>query len=124
MLPALYAKLIGLALVVALVVGGWLYVVNLKSQIKEGKAQEVALQAQISVLADKLVMQNAAVDAMAKAGDVRLAAAQKDLAAAKSSAAQHTAKAQTTYAAAPAFAGATCEADRQSSLSLMNGSTK
>lgn len=124
MLPTLYAKLIGLALIIALVVGGWLYVVNLKSQIAEGKAQEAALSSQISVLADKLVQQNAAVDALAKAGDVRLAAAQKDLAAAKTSAAVHTAKANSTYAASAAFPGTTCEADRQSSLSLMNGAAK
>lgn len=114
MLTGLYARLIGVAAILALVIGGWLYVSHLRTQVKD-------LTAANTVLTEQVKTQNAAVDKFKTDADARLASAQADLAEAQTKSTQIQTRSKIIYKTVPSKGTATCENDRASSLDLLNG---
>lgn len=113
MLTGLYARLIAGAALLAVVVGAWWYVSNLRTQVKELTAANVILNAQVET-------QNAAVEKFKNEADARLVAAQADLIVAQEAASKIQIKSRIIYRTVPSRGTATCENDRQSTLELLN----
>lgn len=103
-------KLIVIAIAIAAIVGTYFYVRHLQNTNSD-------LEKDIVILDAKIADQNAAVQALKKEGDVRLAAAQKDLESAKVEASKGKAKARVIYKTAPSTPGNDCK----SALDLING---
>jgi uncharacterized protein HemX len=112
MFAGMYAKLIGIALIVAAVLGGVMYVRHLQSKVE-------TLTTEKAVLEGKVKDQNDAVDALKKDADARVAAAEVAVAAAKDETVKAKKKATIIYKQAPSTPGDNCK----SALDLVNGST-
>lgn len=113
MLSGMYIKLIAAAVIMAAVVGGYLYVTNLQDTVKELETQIVLKDAAIK-------QQNDAIDALKKEADARLAAAQAELEKAKAETVAAKARAQSAYKAKPSDPSNLCK----SALDLVNGGAK
>lgn len=113
MFTGLYARLIGIAAILAVVVGAYWYVTHLQNQVKTLTADNIVLQ-------DKVKTQNAAVDVFKKEADSRLATAQADLAVAQEAATKIQTRSKIIYKTVPSKGTATCENDRTSTLDLLN----
>jgi len=113
MFTGLYARLIGIAAILALVGGAWWYVHNLQTK-------NAALTTENILLNDKIKTQNAAVEKLKNEADARLANAQAELAVAQAQADKITTKSRIIYKTVPTKGTATCEGDRQSTLDLLN----
>ena len=113
MLTGLYARLIGVAVILALVVGAYWYVSNLQGKVKTLTADNIVLQTKVET-------QNAAVETFKKEADARLLSAQVDLAAAQEAAAKIQTKSRIIYKTVPSKGTETCESDRASTLDLLN----
>lgn len=113
MFAGLYARLIGLAAILALVVGAWWYVSHLRTQVKTLTADNI-------ILVDKVKSQNDAVQRFKTEADSRLAITQAELTVAQASAAKINTKSKIIYKTVPSKGTSTCENDRQSSLDLLN----
>jgi hypothetical protein len=113
MFTGLYARLIGIAVILAAVVGAYWYVTHLQSQVKTLTADNIVLQ-------DKIKTQNAAVDTFKNEADARLTSAQAELAVAQNAATQIQTKSRIIYKTIPSKGTATCENDRASALDLLN----
>ena len=113
MLTGLYARLIGIAAILALVIGAYWYVTNLQGKVKTLTADNIVLQTKVEA-------QNAAVETFKKEADARLLSAQADLALAQEAAAKIQIKSRIIYKTVPSKGTATCENDRASTLDLLN----
>lgn len=113
MFAGMYAKLIGIALIVAAVLGGVLYVRNLQSKVQ-------TLTTEKAVIEGKLKDQNDAIDVLKKDADVRLAAAQVAIDAAKDETVKAKKKAGIIYKLPPSTPGDNCK----SALDLVNGASE
>jgi cell division protein FtsL len=109
MFAGLYAKLIGVALIAAAVLGAWWYVHHLQTEVKD-------LTTQVTVLESKLKDQNDAVDALKKDADTRLASAKKDLDVAKAETVKAKGRSVIIYKTKPADPKDLCK----SALDLVN----
>lgn len=110
MFSGLYARLIAVAVVIAIVFGALAYVRGLKSENAELKGENI-------VLSTKLKSQNDAIEQWKAEADARLAAAQADLEKAKEEAAKAKGKATIIYKTKPSTPGDACK----SALDLING---
>jgi hypothetical protein len=117
MLPQMYAKLITAALVLAAIIGGFLYVKHLRSEVK-------TLTSANAVITSKLEDQNTAIEVMKKEADEREAKGKIEISKAKEAAAKNKVKAKIIYRTKPSTPGTSCEADRTSALDLVNGVQK
>lgn len=113
MFTGLYARIAGIAVVVALIAGGWWYVHRINND-------RDALRTENILLNDRLKTQNEAIATFKNEADVRLANAQADLAEAEERASKIQQKSQIIYKTAPSRGTATCENDRASTLDLLN----
>ena len=113
MLTGLYARLIGVAAILALVGGAYWYVTNLQGKVKTLTADNIVLQTKVKT-------QNAAVEKFKSEADARLLSAQADLAVAQEAAAKIQTKSRIIYKTVPSKGTATCESDRASTLDLLN----
>lgn len=116
MFAGLYARLIGIGLIVAAVMGAWWYVHHLQSEVKDLTAAKIVLES-------KIKDQNDAVDALKKDADDRVKAGEVLVAAAKAETVKAKGKATVIYKTLPSQPGKTCEDDRKSTLDLLNGVT-
>lgn len=121
MFAGLYPKLIGLAVILALVAGALFYVHTLRADNAALTTKVTQEADQIKILSDDLTKQNEAIDLLKKDGDARLAKAAADLDIAKKAALVQAQKAMDTYRKKPSTPGTTCEADHKSTLDLLNG---
>jgi uncharacterized protein HemX len=112
MFAGMYAKLIGIAIIVAAVLGAVWYVNHLQDQVKTLTSANIVLES-------KIKDQNDAVDALKKDADARVAAAEVAVAAAKDETVKAKKKATIIYKQAPSTPGDNCK----SALDLVNGST-
>lgn len=113
MFTGLYARLIGIAAILALVVGAWLYVSHLRTEVK-------GLTAANTLLTEQVKTQNAAVDKFKVEADARLVSAKADLAVAQEAATKIQSRSKIIYKTVPTKGTATCENDRTSTLDLLN----
>jgi hypothetical protein len=113
MLGSLYAKLITLGLVLAMAVGGYMYVSHLQHEVQD-------LTTQNTVLGAKLKDQNAAIDQIKNDADLRVAAAASAVEAASAAANVVRGQARVIYKTLPSKPGNDCG----SALDLLNGVTK
>lgn len=113
MLTGLYARLIGIGLIVAACLGAWWYVHHLQSEVKE-------LTTQVTVLGGKLKDQNDAIDLLKKDADARVAAAQQQIALAQAETLKAKGRATIVYKAKPSDPTNLCK----SALDLVNGGAK
>ncbi len=113
MFTGLYARLIGLAAILAIVVGAYWYVNNLRNKVKTLEADNI-------VLVEKVKTQNEAVEKFKTEADARLASAQADLAIAQAQSEKIVTRSKIIYKTVPSKGTATCEADRTSTLDLLN----
>lgn len=120
MLSGLYAKLIGIGLIVAACLGAWWYVQHLQGSIKDLEQKLVICAAQGTVLTQKILDQNAAVDAAKVEADHRVAAAKVQIDAAKAETVKAKKKATVIYKTPPSTPGDSC----RSALDLINGVQK
>lgn len=120
MLTGMYARLIGIGLIVAAVLGAFWYVNHLQNEVVQLN-QTVALKdASIKQLTTAIDTQNAAVDQLKKDADERLKTAQAAIDQAKAEAAKAKARADSAYRAKPSDPNDLCK----SALELVNGGTK
>jgi uncharacterized protein HemX len=110
MFAGMYAKLIGIALIVAAVLGGVLYVRHLQSEVQ-------TLTTEKAVIEGKLKDQNDAVDTLKRDADARVAAAEVAVQAAKDETVKAKKKATIIYKQPPSTPGDNCK----SALDLVNG---
>jgi cell division protein FtsB len=116
MFTGLYAKLIALALVVSLVLGGIWYVKHLQAEVADLTQQVSTLTAQNAQLTASIEHQNAAVQALKEEGAARLAAAAVELAKSKAATKAAQARAGVIYKQPPSTPGNDCK----STLDLLN----
>jgi predicted nucleic acid-binding Zn-ribbon protein len=112
MFAGMYAKLIGIALIIAAVLSGVMYVRHLQKEVDTLTAANVVLES-------KIKDQNDAVDALKKDADARVAAAQVAVQAAKDETVKAKKKATIIYKQPPSTPGDNCK----SALDLVNGVT-
>lgn len=117
MLTGLYARLIAVAAILALVVGAWMYVSHLRTEVKDLTLANVTLTSQVQT-------QNAAVDKFKNDADARLQSAKADLAVAQEQATKIVTKSRIIYKTVPSKGTATCETDRASTLELLNATNQ
>ena len=117
MLSGLYARLIGLAVILAALAGAWFYVHHLQTEV-------ATLTTAKTLLEGKIKDQNDAVEALKRDADARLATAQAAIDAAKAETVAAKKKATIIYKTQPSTPGASCDADRKSTLDLLNGAAK
>lgn len=110
MFAGIYLKLIAAAVIVAAVLGGYMYVKHLQNENQR-------LTQELAIVGSKLSDQNAAVARLKTESDERLAAAQKDLQLAQAEAAKGKNRARVIYKSVPSTPGDDCK----SALDLMNG---
>lgn len=110
MFAGMYARLIGIGLIVAAVLGAWWYVSNLRSEITE-------LHDANLILESKITSQNAGIESLKIEGEERLAEAQKTIDAAKAATVIARKKATVIYRTLPSTPGDNCK----SALDLVNG---
>jgi hypothetical protein len=120
MLSGLYAKLIGIGLIVSACVGALLYVSHLQHAVKDLEQQLITCAAQGNVLSQKILDQNAAVDAAKVVADKRVAEAKVLIDAAKAETVKAKKKATMIYKTPPSTPGNSCK----SALDLINGVQK
>lgn len=113
MFSTLTAKLIALGIVVAMTIGGWMYVTGLQDQVAQLEKDKV-------VLVEKINTQNAAVLAIKKTADKKAEEAKADIEKAKAKADKATADAKAYYRAKPSTPADRCK----SALDLINGGAK
>ena len=110
MLAGIYIKLIAAAIIVAAVVGGYLYVRNLQDTVTE-------LTVQMEVCGGKVRDQNAAIEALRLNAEARQKAAEVAIAEARAQTKKAQGKATVIYKTAPSTPGDDCK----SALDLING---
>ena len=120
MLASLYLKLAGLAIILALIGGGYWYVSNLRSEVAQKDETILTLNERIADLGTQLQDQNEAITSLQTAADAHLQSAQAALAAASAAAATKKGAAQVIYRTLPAVPNDDCK----SALDLMNGVTQ
>lgn len=120
MLTGLYAKLIDIGLIVATCLGAWWYVSHLQRTIKGLEQQLIICSAQGTVLTQKILDQNATVDAAKVEADTRVKAAKVQVDAAKAETVKAKKKAIVIYKTPPSTPGDSCK----SALDLINGVQK
>jgi tRNA A37 N6-isopentenylltransferase MiaA len=113
MISGLYARLIGLAVIIALIGGTLFYIHKLNGKITDLTTQNAALTTKIEI-------QNAAVLQLKADSDKRVADAKVAVAAAQAQAAKNKAKATVIYKTTPSTPGNACK----SALDLVNGGVK
>jgi hypothetical protein len=113
MLSSLYAKLAGLAIILALITGAYAYVGHLKHEVTE-------LTAQNTILTSKLQDQNAAITQLKIDSDAREVAGKAAIAAAAASVAAGKAQAKIIYQTKPSKPNDLC----RSTIDLINGAKK
>jgi cell division protein FtsB len=112
----MYAKLIAVALVVAIVLGGIWYVKHLQAEVADLTQQVSTLTAQNAALTASIRVQNDAIDTLKKEGETRLAAAAVELAKAKAATKAAQGRATVIYKQPPSTPGNDCK----STLDLLN----
>lgn len=117
MISGLYVKLIAAAVIAAAVVGGYLYVRNLKSTVEEQKAVIIQKEANIKQLSTAIEEQNAAIDRLQADAASRLKAAEEALKLAKAEAVRAKGRADALFRAKPKDPSDLCK----SALDLVNG---
>lgn len=110
MFAGMYARLIGIGLIVAAVLGAWWYVSSLRSENEE-------LRTAKTVLETKIADQNAGIEALKREGEQRLAAAQVEIDAAQAATVAAKKKATIIYKQPPSTPGDNCK----SALDIVNG---
>lgn len=113
MLATLQAKLIGAAVIAAAVIGAWVYVQGLRSQIDTLKTQNAAISLQLTV-------QNDAIAQLQAAAEEKEEAAKKALELARVETANARKRAQNLFKSKPAIPGDACA----SALELVNRGAK
>lgn len=111
-----YAKLIAAAVIVAAVIGGFLYVKHLQSSVAELEQTLAVKEASIKQLSASIDAQNLAIEELKKDGDRRLALAAAELAKAKAETARARAAADVIYKVRPSDPNNMCK----SALDLIN----
>ena len=109
MFAGTYARLIMIAVIVMAVLSGVWYVKHLQGQVEELTAKNI-------VLTQEIANQNAAVDALKKDADARVAAGEAAVKAAKAETAKAKGRAVIIYKKPPSTPGNDCK----SSLDLIN----
>jgi cell division protein FtsB len=112
----MYAKLIAIALVVAIVLGGIWYVKHLQNEVADLTQQVSTLTAQNAQLTASIEHQNEAINTLQKEGAARLAAAAIELAKSKAATKAAQARAGVIYKQPPSTPGNDCK----STLDLLN----
>lgn len=110
MFAGIYLKLIAAAIIVAAVVGGYMYVRHLQDSVAR-------LETENLVLGSKIKEQNDAVDAMKADEQARMKAAAAAIASAKAETKRAQGKATVIYKTIPSTPGDDC----RSALDLING---
>lgn len=113
MFTGLYARLIGLGVVLVIIVGAYAYVSHLRTLNTELTAQNL-------ILTTKINDQNAAIEQLGKDSLARIEAGKIELVAAALEASKNKAKAQIIYRSMPSMPNDLC----RSSLDLINGVTR
>ena len=122
MITALYAKLIGLAAILLVIAGFWLFIHHKNEMIDELETSNKTLALNNQTLQSALDTQNAAVLKLKSDSDAREAAGKVIVAQAATVAVKKQAAASTIFAATAPASSATCEVKVKSTLDLINGS--
>ena len=117
MISGLYVKLIAAALIAAAVIGGYLYVRNLQSTVKEQAAVIIQKEANIKQLSGAIDQQNAAIEQLKTDAEMRIKAAEALVAAAKAETVKAKKRADDIFRAKPKDPSDLCK----SALDLVNG---
>jgi len=120
MITGLYARLIGVGLIVAALLGAFWYVKHLQGQVADLRQEVAVKEASIRQLSTAIDTQNAAIDSLKKDADARLAAAEAALVKARADTAAAKKKAGTIFKAKPSDPSNLCK----SALDLVNGGAK
>lgn len=124
MLTTLYAKLIGLAAIVLVIAGFWMYIHHKNAMIDELEATNKTLVLNAQTLQSALDTQNAATLKLKTDSDAKLASAQVEISKAHAETVAAKKTASSIYKAPAPAASATCEVREKTSLNLINGSAQ